>query len=188
MSTVIGIDLSLTSPAIALVRNGEFEDYCNPKSKGTKKDTLSDRARRLDRLSQELIAFIHSTRAECFEIDLAVIESPSFGSRHGSAHDRSGLWWLIVDYLHRNKIPVAMVSPAARAKYITGNGRSDKDVVLAHAIERYVVLDGPRIPNDDVADAVGLADMGARRVGQPVPCDMPEANLAAMNGVAWPTT
>jgi hypothetical protein len=128
-------------------------------------------------------------------INLAVIEAPAVGSRTGSMHDRSGLWWQVVDALISFGIQVVEVSPSGRQKYITGSGKAGlgKAVVLAHAIERYDAnLQAHNCPPigkcDDIADAIGLADMGARRLGCPVVPDalMPVENLAAMDGVLWP--
>ena len=181
----LGLDLSLTSTGIALVRDGRLAEVGNVKTKGKVGDSLAVRADRLRGvLSHIELGFVRS-----LDLDIVVIESPSYGSSFGSAHDRSGLWWLVSDLCHRSDIPVATVSPPGRAKYITGSGKTkDKEVVLAHAIERYVVDGGPRIVNDDVADAVGLADMGARWLGEPVVPDelMPAVNLEAMGGAAWP--
>ena len=89
----------------------------------------------------------------------------------------------------KHNIAVATVAPSTRAKYITGDGRAKKDVVLAFAIEQYVRESGPRIVNDDVADATGLAAMGARHLGEPLEVrSISDDQLAAMDGAKWPTT
>lgn len=209
MTLTIGLDMSLTSPGVAVIEDGVVVHVANIKTTGrrmlSKKypngATIMDRRTRL-RLVLAFVAaevehFTHvpdgfTESGEPFsEIDMAVIEGPAMGSTMGSPHDRSGLWWHVVDMLAALNIPIQEVAPAARAKYLTGSGRADKDVVLAHAIERYQPsLDaagfGQKIGRcDDIADAIGLADMGARRLGKPVPCVMPEKNLEAMDGVLW---
>jgi hypothetical protein len=216
VTIVMGLDLSLTSPGIAFIQDGGIFHVGNIKSKGKamatvkrpEGATLRDRHLRLESIEdwvfEHVNEFVHTFdgitegprgESSC-DIDLAVIEGPAMGSTNGSMHDRSGLWWGIVHGLQRLGIETVEVSPAARCKYITGHGRKDKTVVLAHAIERYQDnltehTEGQRIGKcDDIADAIGLADMGARRLGCPVVPDdlMPLENLAAMDGVLWKTT
>jgi crossover junction endodeoxyribonuclease RuvC len=105
---------------------------------------------------------------------------------HGSQHDRSGLWWLVLDPVHWDgrARDVVEVPPTCRAKYATGKGNAPKDAVLAAAIRRFPDWD---ITGNDVADAVILAAMGARHLGHPID-QMPAAHLTAMAAVRWPTT
>lgn len=180
---VIGLDLSLTSTGIALIENGRLTDVGNVKSKGRKTDTYADHLKRIDMIVDDVVLFWYRENLP----DLAVLESPSYGSRFGSAHERAGLWWATYAALSVAGIPIATVAPPTRAKYITGDGRAKKDVVLAHAIEAYVRDSGPRITNDDIADATGLAAMGARHLGEPVEVrSISDGQLAAMDGAKWP--
>lgn len=182
---VIGIDLSLTSTGLACIRAGRIDRLVNIKTTGKKSDTWADRAERLRHIGNEI-----AVEVEFEDPDLIVIEAPSYGSRFGSAHDRSGLWWSVVQPLlvGLDPIPVAMVAPQTRAKYGTGAGNSKKDVVFAHVKERYQSLTDQSIKNDDLADALLLAAMGSRFLDFPVePVDPPQANLAALGGVLWPS-
>lgn len=167
---VLGLDLSLTSPAVVLVEDGKYIDFFNPKSKGTKDDTYREDLDRIDDIATRIGWWARGVEDIEHPIDLAVIEAPSFGSRNGKPHERAGLWWSVVRELDKLGIPVVQVAPATRAKYITGSGRADKKLVLAKARERYGELthldEKASIPNDDVADALGLADMGARSKGE----------------------
>lgn len=184
MIRVVGLDLSLTSTGMALVEGGRLTEVGNIKSSGKKGATYAQSLDRIQEIAKDVLLFV----ARPVHPDLVVIESPSYGSRFGSAHERAGLWWEVF-HVVSNKlgIPVATVAPPTRAKYITGDGRAGKDVVLAHAIEAYVRDRGPRITNDDIADAVGLAAMGSRWLGEPVEVhSLPERNLEAMNGAKWP--
>lgn len=186
MSVVVGLDLSLTSTGLAVANGGRITTWLNIKSKGRKGATLHETLQRVAGIVGDVDNFI--TYRDGL-IDLAVIEAPSFGSSFGSSHERAHLWWSVVDVLDEWQIPVATVAPATRAKYITGSGRADKKTVLAHATHAYC-NDGPfrSIPNDDVADAAGLAAMGARWLGEPVePFELPAPNLAAMGSVRWPS-
>ena len=182
-ATVVGIDLSLTSTGLCAIEDGTILELHNVKSKGRKGDNLAQRRDRLYVIANEIVDWVEGDGA-----DLVVIESPSFGSKFGSPHDRSGLWWIVVNALRANECPVAEVAPQSRAKYGAGKGNAKKDVVFAHVLERYSDLSSQRIANDDIADAVILAAMGSRHLGFPVEEDMPEANLDAMGGAKWPTS
>lgn len=179
---VVGLDLSLTSTGVAVIEDRELVAVANITSAGRKGASLVDRAKRLFNIGVEVEQLLEPAPT------LVVVEGPAFMSQVGAMHDRSGLWWQIVAAVYLRCDYVAEVAPKTRAKYLTGDGNAKKDVVLAHAIERYVVGGGPRIPNHDIADAVGLADMGARYLGiSPVwDEDMPEDNLKAMSSVRWP--
>ena len=179
-ASVVGLDLSLTSTGIALIGNGELSDTKREKSTGKKADTWTQRAARLNDLADRVLAWVDD-----YDPTLVVIESPSYGSVHGSQHDRSGLWWMIAAALHEMQIPVATVSPNGRAKYASGNGRAGKDEVLAAVVTRYASESMP-ITGNDVADAVVLAAMGSRWLGVQVEKSLPAANLLAMDGAAWP--
>ncbi len=179
---VVGLDLSLTSTGVAVINDGDIA-LRRIRSKGTKTATLAERRDRLARIADEV---------PMLDIDLVVIEGPSYGQhRQGGQHDRAGLWWLLVDmYLTAINDPetgeptrVAEVPPAVRSKYATGKGNAPKDHVLASVVRRYpdVTVDG-----NDTADALVLAAMGARALGQPIETSLPAAHLAAMDAVAWP--
>ena len=85
-------------------------------------------------------------------------------------------------------MPIATVAPQTLKKYITGAGRADKKVILAHAIEQYVRTPGPRIVKHDEADAAGLAAMGARHLGEPLEVrSISDSQLDAIKGAKWPT-
>jgi crossover junction endodeoxyribonuclease RuvC len=55
--------------------------------------------------------------------------------------------------------------------------------VLAAVVRRYPHTD---VTGNDLADALVLAAMGARRLGFPIETSLPVANLAAMTKISWP--
>lgn len=178
---ITGIDYSLTSTGLVRIENGKLSAWANPRTKGKRSDTLADRSRRLFDLANTIVDFADTS-------DVVVIEAPSYGSVGAGTFDRSGGWWLVVNALHADDVPVVLVSPQGRAKYGTGKGNSKKDVVLSFVRERYTDWFGGRIPNDDVADALLLAAMGARQYGTPVEdWEMDDGMLAAMTAVLWPS-
>lgn len=186
MATVIGLDLSLTATGLAEVQDGEVVTTYRVKSAGKKDDDLEARGKRLKRLSDEIMEWV----LEGDDPDLVVIESPAYGAKFGSPHDRSGLWWSIVSRLMAEGFPIATVAPMSRAKYGTGRGNARKPDVLEAVRVNYgpFVASPYGIPDDNVADAVLLAAMGARIIGEPVECegDLPTTHLSALDKVALP--
>lgn len=184
MSKVLGLDMSLTSTGLALARDGKLVRTANVKTAGKRDDSLSDRHRRLRKIEAHVVQFM---QWDWQSLDLAVIEAPSFGSVGGSSHDRSGLWWMVVDLmLGQWDIPVVAVAPKTRAKYITGSGNADKSDVLKAARDQYD-SEPWVIENHDQADAAGLAAMGARYLGEPLEDEITAAQEAAFKVVkAWP--
>lgn len=158
-SIAVGLDLSLTGTGIAIVDSAGIRTAL-VKSKGKLADSLSQRAVRLADLTKRIIDVIP-------EFALVVIEQPAYSQTGGSHHDRSGLWWLVVNRLAGFQ-PVVEVAPGTLKKYATGKGNAGKDEMLAAAIRRYPDAE---VTDNNVADAVHLAAMGARRQGNPLETD-----------------
>lgn len=184
---VVGIDLSLTSTGIAALRWGDLDSHgvtstwtTRVQSKGQAGASLAARIRRLRNLRQAIVDYASGA-------DLVVIEGPSYAQANAAAaHDRSGLWWQIVDLLDDDfGCTVVEAAPKCRIKYATGKGNLGKDAVLAAVVRRYADVD---VTGNDVADALVLAAMGARHLGHPIEDSLPATHLAAMAGVAWPAT
>ena len=76
-----------------------------------------------------------------------------------------------------------VVPASSRAKYATGRGNAGKDEVLLAVSRRY-----PHAPivNNDQADAVALAAMGARLLGEPIEDSLPKTHLDALAKLAAP--
>jgi len=160
-TTFTGIDPSLTNTGVAMhwpQRDLQQTELFQATSVGKKDDTWGDRGRRILDLAYNVYKEIPTG-------SLVVIESPSYGSRGGSQHDRAGLWWEIHHQLRRKACVLVSAAPSQRMKYVTGKGRADKDTVLAHTIRRYPDLD---ITNNNTADAVIFMAMAARLAGHPI--------------------
>jgi hypothetical protein len=188
---IVGLDLSLTSTGVARLNLTEtkppridLDTYSSkppPIRRGPKGKplpaTLNQRHRRLTQIRDALAQ-------ACAGADLVLVEGPSLASRDGHAHDRSGLWWLVMEALHNMGPAVVEVPPSCRMKYATGKGMASKDVVMLAAANRY--RDLVEVTGNDVADALLIAAMGARHLGRPIESSLPQTHLAAMDNVHWP--
>lgn len=177
---VIGLDLSLTATGVALIEDGSITvRTITSKPSG---DSLDARQARL----HNLVANLLTNHMPTDPVDLVVIEQPAFSRTTGHHHDRSGLWWMVVDAIWgwREEItPMAEVPPTTLKKYATGKGNAAKDAVLLAVARRYPHVD---IRDNNMADALVLAAMGARHLEHPVD-DVPQLNQTAMAAVRWPS-
>jgi crossover junction endodeoxyribonuclease RuvC len=171
--TVLGLDLSLTGTGIARI-GSRVELLTTVRTTG-----LTGHER--------LVVILDAVRSAQYapEPDLILVEGPSYGSQAGQRghHERGGLWWLVTQRLFEAQRPYAVVAPRARAKYATGNGNDGKAEVKAAVRERYGHL--AAVHNDNEADALVLAMMGADHLGMAVP-PVPALNRQAMAKVSWP--
>jgi Holliday junction resolvasome RuvABC endonuclease subunit len=190
MTAVLGVDPSLTSTGLAefFLEPGELPElsFCAVKSTGKATDTVADTAGRIRYLASQFCDW--SLLGE-IGYDLAVVEGPSYASKGGKADERAGLRWAYIDMLTVVGIPIAIVSPSARAKYATGKGGADKDAVI-EAVNRlygYLLPEPLGKRDNDVADAIVPAAMGMRYLGFPIEAEeLSPAQLEAMVKVAWP--
>jgi crossover junction endodeoxyribonuclease RuvC len=160
VSRVVGIDFSMTCTGIGILTCGRdglvHADAATADSAGHNKDSLVQRRARLRGLRDTVLA--HALPA-----DLAVVEGVVTARlKGGSPLDRHYGWWLIVDSLIKNDVPVATVDPASLKLAVAGSGKADKAAV-AIAIER--LWPGLEVSSSDVSDAVGLAHLGAVHLG-----------------------
>ena len=187
---VLGIDPSLTSTGIARV---DTEDRLVAQtwtitSKGAQADTLAQRRERLAMIAERHIgdyAIGIGERGTDLggRADLAVIENPALSKNNNGTSMLNGLWWLTVHRLYSLGVAVVAVQPNTLKKYATGKGNAGKDEVLLAVAKRYPHVD---VTNNNEADALVLAAMGADHLGAPL-VDLPAAHRAALDGVQWPT-
>lgn len=190
MSGVMGLDPSLTGTGLAHWSPTDGWDTGTIVTKGSNTDTYDTTGKRLDR-----IVTAATEAADRWKPDLLVIEFPAYSSNHGHATDRAGLFWQLVQrFRHRWPTPVVgYCDPRERIRYALGKRAGNKDAVLAAAIKRYP---GANIRNNNEADAVLLAALGCRWVGeQPgrsndyLTVDAPpQACREAVRHVQWPAS
>lgn len=166
MIRVVGLDLSLQSTGIARATvddDGRVRSHTEVvASDGVSGASLRSRWIRLD--------FIATKVAEqCERADIVLIESPTYSPTvTGSAHDRAGSWWLIVDRIAPIVPEVLEVHTSHLKIYATGKGtRVTKQAVIDAARTTWGHLfDIPLGKSaNDVADAVTLAALGCAARG-----------------------
>lgn len=168
---VAGLDLSLSSTGIAL-SSGLLKRI---ESTADKEVTLASRSARLSSLADQVVLTVK-------DADLVVIEAPAYSRQGAAAHDRSGMWWLVVANLRDRGVDVVEVPPTGRAKYAAGAGNAGKDKVLAAMVRRFPSWD---VDGNDVADALALCAMGCDAAGYPL-VEMPALHRAALRAISWP--
>jgi Holliday junction resolvasome RuvABC endonuclease subunit len=185
MTVIVGIDPSLACSGVAKLTRTTAATHWETwrgRSVALPKGIPADEVMRLTRRRQrivlrEVLALIPA------QVDLFVIEGPSYGSRtaQSKADERAGLRWMLLDQLYPRG-PVAVVAPKTRALLAAGNGDANKDDVIAAMRDAFP---DAHIPDGNVADAVALAAAGAHALGISMPYT--NAQATAHGKVSWPS-
>ncbi len=175
MTKVVGIDVSLTSTGLA--SDGWTRKVV---SIGLKSDSLLARRDRITEITDQIFGWrLPDKNLRITDPGLVVIEQPAYSRVGGHNHDRSGLWWRLVDILIDGHT-VVEVAPTTMKKYITGKGNAGKDDVIRCISQLFPWFAG----GNDEADALALAAMGYDHLGKPL-VDLPAKNREALKGVRW---
>ena len=149
MSVVLGMDLSLSSPAFCIgrVREGKLEVLHLSHVKTTSKDTHGYRLRLIFNHLEKLL----SEHPEVTD----VVREKGF-SRHALTTQTLFKVVGISDLLthHFGFEKVHEIAPTTVKKTITGSGKADKEEV-AEALRKYLYTD-VNFANDDESDACGV--------------------------------
>lgn len=164
---ILSFDLSLTCTGTAHL----YADGRSGSARITTMASLSLR-NRLRLLYNNIQMYIRDD-----DIDLLVIEGPSYGSKHGllSAGQVRATFELAV--AHYGHIPVLEVPPSALKILATGVGTAGKPEVVASAIRR-LDYEGH---DDNEADALWLCQAGAHHLGWDCAIDLPKTHLRALD-------
>lgn len=193
MTAICGLDLSLTSAGIACIELAEAQIWDHDGATvesvisnvtvrslghaGHRTDSWDTRETRIVRQVVDVMAHVPS------EAILAVIEGPAYGKNLPSSFDRAGLWWGIKSAVRARGIPTAICPPTTRASWATGKGNADKAAVVDAISQMWPAT---RLYNDDQADALVLASIGAQRLGVQLPFPLKDRHHLACDSVAWP--
>lgn len=177
---IIGIDPSLTATGVAVLQVESGLCSVHTVSSRPVRSAVPADLAMLKRMNsivdrvRSLPEIMHSPPG------LVVIEAPAFSKNNGMAHERAGLWWKLYEMAADWGVPPVVVKPNVRAKYATGKGNAGKDEVLLAVSRRYADI---TVTDNNQADAVVLAAMGARLKGNPIERALPAAHLLAMKTV-----
>lgn len=162
MSLIIGIDPSLTSTGIVVLRGNKVELAVTTKNKpalGTIERVRLIYERIVD--IQENLSDGEKWQAP----DLIVIEGFSYGSKGRSVFDIAYLGWRIREELEwlkeQDNIPWLEVPPSQLKKFATGQGNANKEIILQQVYKRW----GVEFSDNNQADAYVLAQIGRAYLG-----------------------
>lgn len=202
-----GIDLSLTNSGVAVLRGDDEAErplvrniLSSPekttvktvKGKQVRSAGLLDRRNRIQSIAARVVTTaLTGYDPELDDAPVFVIESLMLGGLEGgtaSMFDRVWLYGLVVHLLFKHGL-VVEVSTTTMKKYATGSGRtaagqsSKAGVLLAlpRMFPQVLVLD------DNAADALVLAAMGARALGHGREPSPQRVTASALNTVEWPS-
>lgn len=178
---VVGIDISMTMTGIAIWNEDSGEWETSRVSSQSGDDTLVFRHMRLNKIAGDVIVQ-SSPGLGAGKRYLIVIESPTFTSG-GSGFDRAYVWWKVATHFLQNGHHVIEISNTTGKVYTVGRASSpkvEKGEILAQVMKTYP---GADVIDDNVADAVGMAAMGARLAGQPIEHSLPQTKLRALDAV-----
>ena len=181
---IVGLDLSLSATGVAVIRPHETPAVrVHLVTSSPKRDSAyPDHLDRLRALCRRIIDKATST-AEPGDQIVFVMEGPAFAATGAHQHTRAGLWWLIYHLLSKQGVFV-IIEPSRLKRYVTGKGNAPKDLVFATMIRNFP---GVALTDNNEADALGLAAMGARELGFPQEPSVQRVTPAALEGVDWPS-
>jgi Holliday junction resolvasome RuvABC endonuclease subunit len=189
-AVVVGLDTSLVRAGIAAIAHTDpahIVALADVGHGGNDTDGYPQRRQRIRAQVHSIINHIQALR-EQHTVELVVIEGPMYGMKTlPSFFDRAIVWGGVCDWLDFHSIPIAVVAPATREKFITGVGsKGDKPRVLAEMRALWCPDEPRRIPNHDIADALGLATAGAIHRGYRLPFQLRYRHVENVATITWP--
>jgi Holliday junction resolvasome RuvABC endonuclease subunit len=180
---VVGIDPSLTGTGLVRLDRGELTQWGRY---GKKLHAQASYQARAERMTFTLASVLHEVPRNA---DLVVIEGMAYNAG-GDFHtdpDVFGLWWHVFTHLHARGVPIAVIPPTTLKVWITGRpagGKADKTEILETASKWWPEQ---KMRSHDVADAAGLATLGAAHLGHPTPFRLGRRHHEVLHGsIAWP--
>lgn len=183
---VLGLDLSLTSSGVAILRDGEPIAI---RSVGHGSVDGKSYRHRNNRIVSQVRAVKAAIGHDKWPVvgdkpDLAVIEGPlHHGPQQAYEWDRAQLWGGVYSQLLAWKIPTAVINPMTLKLWFTGAGNATKLRMLDTARARF----RPAISTHDEADAIAAVTAGAYHLGDPIPFVPNERQVNALQKVEWPS-
>ncbi|MFH5231904.1 hypothetical protein [Antrihabitans spumae] len=181
MTTVVGIDPSLTAAGVSTIKHPRIAGNPNKPicatmgRQGSNADTITQTAIRIGDQTRRIWGSLPSS------VQLVVIESPGRPNPNapGRFAERATVYYRIVEQLALRRIPVVTVASKTVKKWATGSGDASKAEMVAAMRELWPAA---LIRNDNEADALALATMGAMQLGWLEP----ELPCHISPNVSWP--
>lgn len=200
---VAGIDLSMTNAGVAVIRGDLPQPVIRnvlsaPAKTARNADGdlfagLLDRRNRIQSIVARVVrAALEGYNAETDDAPLFVIEAPLYHAHAKSGtsgqHDRAWLWGLTVHMLYKHGL-VVEVATTTMKRYATGSGGTPKGSTSKAPVTAAMprMFPGVWVTDDNAADALALAAMGARALGHPREPSPQRVYPAALDAVRWPT-
>jgi Holliday junction resolvasome RuvABC endonuclease subunit len=182
---IAGVDQSMTSAGIAGLRNARPVLLTTV---GHRSRDAKDWHHRITRITTQSHAIIGRIRTKLGFPDLVLIEAPlTFGIENSTdGYDRYCVFVAVCSWAASQRIPYLVVHNQTRSKWATGRGGSSKEDVVA-AVRATWKPWRHHIRNDDIADALTLAEMGARHCGEPLHFPPRRRHIEALAGLDWPS-
>lgn len=83
------------------------------------------------------------------------IEGPSYSSNGAFILQMGALHYYLRIFLLKNDVNFSVIAPGTLKKFVSGDGRAKKDLMLLHVYKKW----GVEFADDNLADAYGLARM-----------------------------
>jgi crossover junction endodeoxyribonuclease RuvC len=173
--------MSLSNTGVTVWRQGSEPRSTNVQSSPTKNPSIGDRVLRLQSLAVRIIRAA-TAGIEPGDLALFVCEAPAYASDVGKMWDRAMLAGLVWNGFTRHGL-LAEVPPKSLKQFVTGTGNADKALMVSTLAKQF-----PSLPllDDNAADSLGLAWMGARHLNTDPVLRNPRARLEALEKVRWP--
>lgn len=179
MSTVAGLDLSLTCCGLSRITSNHHGTLAEVWHRGDKGITTQPYPQRCDSLVH-ITADIIAWSVPC---DLAVMEELVPNPKSRSTNERGALWYFVYRRLVGHGIPVLVVHPGTLKRYATGKGNADKPEMRTAAREAWPEVVTVKTDEDD---ALWLASLGLHLLHGEAPYEVPEWRAAALAGLRLP--
>lgn len=172
---IVGIDPSLSATGLASIVDGIATGTDTIKVPKKSLRTSEDRLARLDEI-------VRTAHAWAYRSDLVVVEGLAYDA-HDNLRQLAGLHWMLCHQLWDSGHRIAVVPPTTLKVFMGLGGRAPKADVTRAARTSFPEVE---VDNDNEADALWLAEVGATWLGCPVRVSSPE-RMSHLRGVVWPT-
>lgn len=186
----VGIDTSLTSTGVGVLVDGRPKHYGRFGREGHNGASWASRSNRI----RQSRSMVYQAATAAGRPDLVIIEEHPYAvGNQGNEFDRAGLWHLVYEAFAARTIPVVVVGNKTAKAWVTGAGNAQKTDVIATIDEWFAGDLAEPLSTwrknqhpDDVADALGLATMGAFKMGDPLPFEPKPRHASALSLLPWP--